>query len=98
MKVKPLFDRVVLKPLQNENKTSSGLILAESSTEKPMLAKVVYVGDGLNADGKDVKMQVSLGDKVIYSRYGGIEFKLDGETMVIIRQSDILMILEDKND
>ena len=95
MKIKPLFDRVVLKPIQNESKTSSGLVLAESNAEKPLLAQVITVGNGIEADGKPVEMQVNVGDKVIYSRYGGIEFKLDGQTYVIIRQSDILMVLED---
>ena len=96
MKVKPLFDRVVLKPEAAQTKTRSGLIIPESTSEKPSLGKVISVGNGTGFDGKETKMQVKPGDKVIYSRFGGIELKEENETLIIIRQTDILAILEEK--
>ena len=96
MKIKPLFDRVVLKPEIAQTKTQSGLIIPESTSEKPSIARVITVGNGIGFDGKDLKMQVKPGDKVIYSRFGGIEFKADNEQFIIIKQTDILAILEDK--
>ena len=97
MKLKPLFDRVVLKPINsNTNKTQSGLILPDSSTDKPQIAEVVAVGSGVTGDGKETKMQVKPQDTVLYSRFGGIEFKLDETNLVIIRQSDILGVMEEK--
>ena len=95
MKVKPLFDRVVLKPEAAQTKTQSGLIIPESTSEKPSLGKIISVGNGTGVDGKETKMQVKPGDKVIYSRFGGIEFKADDEQLIIIKQTDILAILED---
>ncbi len=95
MKIKPLFDRVVLKALPQKQKTQSGLILPESSGERPMLAKVIYAGDGGQTDGKQNPMYVKVGDTVLFSRYGGIEFKLEEEQLIVIRQSDILLVLEE---
>ncbi|MBN2878871.1 MAG: co-chaperone GroES [Clostridia bacterium] len=94
MKIKPLSDRVVLKSLENEEKTVSGIVLPGASKEKPQLAEVVAVGPGGVVDGNEVKMNVSVGDKVIYSKYAGTEVKIDGEELIIVRQSDILAIAE----
>lgn len=91
MIIEPLFDRVILKAVKDsEQKSASGLVLPETNQEKPLIAKVVGVGDGITADGKTVDMVVAVGDKVVYSKYAGINFKIDGEEIVLIRQSDIL--------
>jgi chaperonin GroES len=90
MKLVPLGDRVVLKQLEAEEKTQSGIILAGSAQEKPQEAEVIAVGPGT----ADVKMQVKAGDKVVYSKYAGNDVKLDGEEYVIVRQDDILAIVE----
>lgn len=94
MKLVPLADRVVLKQQEAEEKTKSGIILTSASQEKPQEAEVVAVGPGTTADGKEVKMEVKVGDKVIYSKYAGNEVKLDDEEYVIVKQSDILAIVE----
>ena len=94
MKLNPLSDRVVLKQLEAEETTKSGIILASSAQEKPQEAEVVAVGPGDVVDGKEIKMQVSVGQKVIYSKYAGTEVKLDGEEFIIVRQDDILAIVE----
>ena len=94
MNLKPLFDRVVIKDAEMEETTKGGLILTSSAKEKPQYAFVVAVGPGGVVDGKDVTMQVEVGQKVVYSKYAGTEIKLDGEEYKIIRQSDILAIVE----
>ncbi len=94
MTIKPLFDKVVLKPTEVEETTSSGFILTSASQEKPQFSLVVAVGPGGLVDGKEVKMTVSVGDKVITGKYSGTEVKLDGEEYTIVRQSDILAIVE----
>ena len=94
MKLTPLMDRVVLQQLEAEEKTKSGIILASSAQEKPQEALVVAVGPGGVVDGKEVKMQVKKGQKVIYSKYAGTDVKLDGEDYIIVRQNDILAIVE----
>lgn len=94
MKVKPLFDKVVVESIGTEEKTSSGFILPSASQEKQQMAIVVAVGPGGVIDGKEVTMQVKEGDKVLYSKYAGSEFKVDGKELTIIRQSDILAIVE----
>ncbi len=94
MKLVPLLDRVVIKQLDAEEKTKSGIILAASAQEKPQEAEVIAVGPGGIVDGKEVAMQVKKGDKVIYSKYSGTEVKLDGEEYIIVRQNDILAIVE----
>ncbi len=94
MKLVPLLDRVVIKQLAAEEKTKSGIILASSAQEKPQEAEVVAVGPGGVVDGKEVAMQVKEGQKVIYSKYAGTEVKLDGEEYIIVRQNDILAIVE----
>lgn len=94
MMVKPLFDRVVVKNIEAEEKTKSGFLLLPKDQEKPQMAEVVAVGPGGFIDGKEIKMEVKVGDKVLCSKYAGSEFKIDGEEVVILRQSDILAIVE----
>ena len=94
MTVKPLGDRVVIKNVEAEETTKSGLILTSAAKEKPQMAEVISVGPGGLVDGKEVKMQVEAGQKVIYSKYAGTEVKIDGEEIIIVRQSDILAIVE----
>lgn len=94
MKLVPLGDRVVLKQLVAEEVTSSGIILATQNKEKPQQAEVVAVGPGGMVDGKEVKMEVKTGDQVIFSKYAGTEAKLDNEEYIIVKQSDILAIVE----
>ena len=94
MKLVPLGDRVVLKQMEKEETTKSGIILAAKSQEKPQTAEVVAVGPGGIVDGKEVVMQVKVGDEVIYSKYAGNEVKLDDQEYVIVRQNDILAIVE----
>lgn len=94
MKIRPLFDRVVIKSCEVEETTKSGLVLTGNAKEKPQMAEVIAVGPGGVVDGKDVTMSVNVGDKVIYSKYAGNEVKLDGEEYIIVRQSDILAVVE----
>jgi chaperonin GroES len=94
MKLVPLGDRVVLKQCEAEETTKSGLILVTKSQEKPQEAEVVAVGPGGMIDGKEVTMQVKVGDKVIYSKYAGNEVKLEDEEYIIVKQNDILAIVE----
>ena len=94
MKLVPLSDRVVLKQLEAEETTKSGIILAGTAQEKPQEAEVIAVGPGGMVDGKEIKMQVTTGQKVIYSKYAGTEVKLDGEEYIIVRQTDILAVVE----
>ena len=94
MKLVPLGDRVVLKHLEAEEKTKSGIVLAGQAKEKPQEAEVIAVGPGGAIDGKEVKMEVAVGAKVIYQKYAGTEVKLDGEEYVIVKQSDILAVVE----
>ncbi len=94
MTVKPLADRVVVKLVEVEETTSSGIILAASAQEKPQIAEVIAVGPGGMVDGKEVEMYVKVGDKVITSKYSGTEVKLNKEEFIIVRQSDILAIVE----
>ena len=94
MNLKPLGDRVVIKHLEAEEKTKSGIILTGAAKEKPQEAVVVAVGPGGFVDGEKVAMEVKVGDKVIYSKYAGTEVTLEKEEYVIVRQSDILAIVE----
>ena len=94
MSLKPLFDRVVLKDAEIEETTKSGIILASAGQEKPQYAYIVAVGRGGVVDGKEVAMQVKEGQKVVYSKYAGTEIKIDGEEYKIVRQNDILAIVE----
>ena len=94
MIVKPLGDRVVIKNVEMEETTKSGIVLTGAAKEKPQMAEVIAVGPGGMVDGKEVTMHVKVGDKVIYSKYAGTEVKLDGKEMIIVRQSDILATVE----
>ncbi|MDR0992295.1 MAG: co-chaperone GroES [Ruminococcus sp.] len=94
MKIKPLADRVVIKMCEAEETTKSGIILAGSAKEKPQVAEIVEVGPGGTVDGKEVKMEVKVGERVLISKYSGTEVKLDGQEYTILRQSDILAVVE----
>ena len=94
MKIRPLLDRVVLKATEVEETTQSGFILTSASQEKPQFSEVVAVGPGGLVDGKEVTMFVSVGDKVITGKYAGTEVKVDGEEYTIVRQNDILAVIE----
>ena len=94
MKLNPLGDRVVLKREEAEEKTASGLFLAGNAKEQPQLAEVIAVGPGALVDGKRVPMDVAVGDKVFYSKYGGSEIKLDGVEYIVISQSEIMAIVK----
>ena len=94
MKLVPLGDRVVLKQLVAEETTKSGIVLPGQSKEKPQQAEVSAVGPGGTVDGKEVKMEVKVGDQVIYSKYAGTEVKLDEEEYIVVKQNDILAIIE----
>ena len=95
MNIKPLFDKVVVESVTVEEKTKSGFFLPSSAQEKPQTCIVVAVGPGGIIDGKEVQMQVKVGDKVLCSKYAGSDFKVDGKEFTIIKQSDILAIVED---
>lgn len=94
MSIKPLADRVVIKMVEAEETTKSGIILAGSAKEKPQVAEVVAVGPGGNVEGKDITMYVKAGDRVLTSKYSGTEVKVDGQEYTIVRQSDILAVVE----
>ena len=94
MRIKPLFDKVVIKVNDADEKTKSGIVLPSAAQEKQQVATVLAVGEGGIIDGKEVTMQVKVGDKVLFSKYAGSEFKLDGEEVVIIRQNDIMAVIE----
>ncbi len=94
MQVKPLGDRVVIKNLESAETTKSGIVLPGTAKEKPQMAEVVAVGPGGNVDGKEITMQVQVGQKVIYSKYAGTEVKLDEQELIIVRQNDILAVVE----
>ncbi|MDU7338008.1 MULTISPECIES: co-chaperone GroES [Clostridium] len=94
MTIKPLSDRVLIKMEEAEETTKSGILLAGSAKEKPQIAAVIAVGPGGMVDGKEVTMYVKVGDKVISSKYAGTEVKIDGEEYTIVRQSDILAVVE----
>ena len=95
MKLSPLGDKVVLKQLEAEETTASGIVLPGNAQEKPQQAEVIAVGPGGVVDGKEVKMQVRVGDKVIYSKYAGTEVKLGDDEFIVVRQNDIVAIVED---
>jgi chaperonin GroES len=94
MKIKPLGDRVVIKMLEGEETTKSGIVLPGSAKEKPQVAEVVAVGPGTVVDGKEIKMEVKVGDKVLMSKYSGTEVKYDGQEYTILKQGDILAVVE----
>ena len=94
MKLVPLGDRVVLKQVEAEETTASGIVLPGQAQEKPQQAEVVAVGPGGVVDGKEVKMEVAVADKVIYSKYAGTEVKMDGTDYIIVKQEDILAVIK----
>ncbi|MCL2378006.1 MAG: co-chaperone GroES [Defluviitaleaceae bacterium] len=94
MNLKPLGDRVVIKQLEAEETTKSGIVLPSQSKEKPQQAEVIAVGPGGVVDGKEIKMEVKPGDKVIYSKYAGTEVKVNDDELIIVRQNDILAIVQ----
>jgi len=94
MTIKPLADRVVIKTVEAEESTKSGILLASSAQEKPQVAEIIAVGPGGLVDGKEVTMYVKPGDRVITSKYSGTEVKVDGEEYTIVRQNDILAVVE----
>ena len=94
MNIKPIFDRVVLLPKEADKETKSGIILPTASLEKSQIATVMAVGEGGIVDGKEVKMQVKVGQEVIYSKYSGTEFTYEGKKYIVIKQNDIMAILE----
>ena len=94
MTIKPLGDRVVIKNVEAEETTKSGIILTNAAKEKPQMAQVLAVGPGGNVDGKEITMHVEVGQKVIYSKYAGTEVKIDNQEVIIVRQADILAIVE----
>ena len=94
MTIKPLGDRVVIKMVETEETTKSGIVLPGTAKEKPQVAEVIAVGPGGVVDGKEVKMELKVGDRVITSKYAGTEVKFDGEEMTIVKQSDVLAVIE----
>jgi chaperonin GroES len=92
--LRPLADRVVVRPVEREEKTASGIVLPDTAKEKPQEAEVIAVGPGRLEDGKRVALDVKVGDRVLYSKYAGTEVKVDGEELLILRESDILAIVE----
>ncbi|MBP3906263.1 MAG: co-chaperone GroES [Peptostreptococcaceae bacterium] len=94
MKIRPLADRVVIKIVEAEEKTASGIVLPGTAKEQPQMAEVVEVGPGGIVDGKEVNMELKVGDKVIYSKYAGTEVKLEGKEYIILRQNEILAVVE----
>lgn len=96
MKIKPLFDRIVLRQINlTKENNDSCLVLPETSQEKPLIGEVLEIGDGVTGEDKNIEMVVEKGDKVLFSKYAGNEFKVNGKEFIIIRQSDILAILKD---
>ena len=95
MKLRPLFDRVVIRNVEAEEVTMGGIVLPGSAKEKPQMAEVISVGPGGLVDGKEVTMHVKAGDRIVYSKYAGTEVKLDKDEYIIVRQSDILAVVED---
>lgn len=94
MTIKPLGDRVVIKMIETEETTKSGIVLPETAKEKPQVAEIVAVGPGGMVEGKEVKMEVSVGDRVLISKYAGTEVKMDDTEYTILRQSDVLAVVE----
>ncbi|MCL5406920.1 MAG: co-chaperone GroES [Patescibacteria group bacterium] len=94
MKIKPLADRVVVKPLEEESKTKSGIIIPDTAKEKSHRGEIIATGPGKYDDGKLIALNVKIGDKILYKEYSGDEFKLDGITVIILKEEDIIAIIE----
>lgn len=95
MKIKPLFDRVIIKPQIKDNITHGGIYLPNTSSERPQIGKVIAIGEGGTFDGNDVEMKVKVGDTVIYNKYSGVEIKIEEEGVIVLLQEDIIAIIED---
>ena len=95
MKIKPLFDRIVIRKVEEQTTTLSGIVLPDSAKEKPQMAEIIAVGPGGIIDGKEIVMQVKVGDKILYSKYAGSDFKINGVELTVLRQSDVLAVVED---
>jgi len=98
MNFKPLFDRVVIKPEKEEKLSNYGIVLPETSQEKPQIGTIVAVGDGENMDNDKNKMKVKVGDRVVFSKYAGVELKLDGENYIVMRQLDVIGVFDDRKE
>lgn len=98
MKIKPLYDRVIIDPSVEENATKSGIVLPETSQERPQIGVVVAVGDGENMDNDKTELKVKIGDKVIFNRYAGVELKFEGKGYIVMRQLDIIGVVDDRED
>jgi len=98
MKLTPLFDRVVVKPEIQTSTTKSGIVLPATSQERPQTGKIVAIGSGLDVDANNIGMQVCVGDKVLFNKYAGTEVKVDEETLIILRQIDLIAIMEETNE
>jgi len=98
MNFKPLFDRVVIKPEKEEMLSNCGIVLPETSQEKPQIGTVVAIGDGENMDNDKNQMKVCVGDRVVFSKYAGVELKLDGENYVVMRQLDVIGVFDDRKE
>ena len=94
MKIRPLADRVVIKKVEAEEKTASGIVLTGSAKEQPQIAEVVEVGPGGIVDGKEIQMELKVGDKVIFSKFAGTEIKLEGQEYIILKQNEVLAVVE----
>jgi chaperonin GroES len=95
MKVRPLNDRIIVKRLEEEEKTKGGIIIPDSAKEKPIEGKVIAVGDGrINKDGKKIPMEIKKGDRVLFAKYGGTEIKMDGEEYLMMKEDDVLAVIE----
>ena len=95
MRIRPLGDRVLIKKLEAEETTKSGIVLPGTAKEKPQEAEIIAVGPGGFVDGKEIKMEVKVGDKVLFSKYSGNDIKVDGQEYIILKQDDILAVVED---
>ena len=95
MKFKPIFDRVLIKPEENQTMSSSGIILPQTSQERPQIGVVVAVGDGENVDAVKTEMKIQVGDKVLFSKYAGVEIKMDNELFMVLRQIDVLGVFNE---
>lgn len=95
MTIKPLFDKIVIEAMESVDKTQSGIVLPGTAQEKPQMARVIAVGPGGVMDGKEVVMQIKIGDVILYNKYAGSDFKLENKEVTILRQADVLAIVED---
>jgi len=98
MKLTPLFDRVVIKPEIQTSTTKSGIVLPSTSQERPQVGHVVAIGSGFDIDANNVGMQVRVGDKVLFNKFAGSEVKIDDETLLVLRQVDLIAIMEETNE